>query len=362
MEYPKGSPAADAKENSEKETLKCLHAIYLHTIAEKIKDGIDIKEGEFRKPIDTLAYKIASEYVANYLVSQIMVNSFEVVSKETDNYVRQRHDDAWIVKKLVLDETRNVFDQLMELCVSNKTTTATGTGTISGRKMKPKITRRGLGQEDGDVPDTLQSKTQTTSDVQFIESHDFSQFTGILTTNAGAEYNQVQSTVPVTENIFTELGTTTEIETTYDPRGVKAKPKSLPKITKNDLEHSVFRANDYTTMGTAIDTMVTDNDGMLTTESYLKPVPRNKLDTYDETWAELEKTQEETTLNLGVCPFKKDFEDIVARKKKMVSMATQATAKAPIEPNFAPAPPLNPIEYQDMEYSLSEQDEDENEA
>lgn len=349
MQSPIRSPSVNNREMNENDALKAVHGIYLHTIAEKIKEDADIQNGEFRKPIDTPAYRIANEYVAAYLTSHLMANTFDIVSKEADNYVRQRHDEAWIIKKLCLDETRDIFDQLMELCVSDKSSTTLTTNSVSGRKMKPKVTRRGLGGDDSGMPDTLQSKTQTTGDFQFIESKDFSQFTGVLTTNAGAEYTAAESTVPLTGLTFTELGSTTEtIETTYDPRGVKAKPKGLPKITKGDLEHSAFKANDFTTMGTAIDTMATEEMSTATTESYLKPVPREKPEKIDETWEELERTQDDTTLNLGICPFKKDFEDIVARKKKYVSMSVQATGKAQIEPNFAPAPPLNPLNFQQM--------------
>ena len=378
MELPKPTQQTP-KEPNEEEVIQIIHAIYLNTISKQIRLEADLPQGEFRKPIDLPAYRVGCEYVAQYFSQKLMTNTLELASKESDNYVRTRHDENWLAKKLRLDETKDLFTQLLDCCVPNWDNPQSQTGTsVSGRKMKPKQSR-GLGTGEGSQPGTLQSKTQTTTgDVQFIESNDFSQFTNVLTTGVGATYTAREDTViPATGMTFTQLDTTqtTETEETYDPRGVKAKPKPLPKISKMDVVKSNFKAHEFDTMQTMIDTInntedyqehkrlrnelkaagIINRDVTVTTtfgnttqtqDSFLQPKPRYPQETIDTTWQELEEPPTDPTLLIGQCPFAKDFKDIVSRKKKLVSMGMQTTHQvshgAQAEPNIAPAPPLSP--------------------
>jgi hypothetical protein len=349
---------------NESQMLKTIHGIYLNTIAQQIKDEAEIKEGEFRKPLDTPAYRIANEIVANYLTSNLMAGSMQIISRETDNYVRQRHDANWANQRLMLPEG-DIIEELILACASNSPS-ARSSAASQNRRIKPK-SQAGDTTEDV-APSSLQVKTQ---DLQFVESQDFSQLTGILTTGVGAEYTQNVEPVPSQTGLtFTVLNTDTTVESTYDPRGVKAKPKPLPKISKADLANSNFKASDFTTTGEGcIDTILNKEDyeehkrqrnelkkaGIInrdvtitqtfqdqtqTTDSYLKPRPRNDnpQTTIDSTWAELEEMPDDPTLLIGQCPFAKDFKEIVERKKKLVSMGIQTT-----KPNIASAPKLPPI-------------------
>ena len=211
MELPK--PTQQQPKDNEEEVIRIIHAIYLNTISKQIRLEADLPQGEFRKPIDLPAYRVACEYVAQYFTQKLMTNTMEITSKESDNYVRTRHDENWLAKKLRLDETQDLFTQLLDCVVPNWENPQSQTGTsVSGRRMKPRAAR-GLGTGEGSQPGTLQSKTQTaTGDVNFIESNDFSQFTNVLTTGVGATYTEREATViPETGMTFTSRTAMTAI-------------------------------------------------------------------------------------------------------------------------------------------------------
>lgn len=373
-------------EDERTKNLKIIHAIYLSTIGKQIMEEAEIEEGKFRKPFDTPAFRITAEYVAQYLYGKIMNNTLKTVEKETDQYCRLRHDESWLYRKLRVEPGQSLIGTLLDSVSEDVTVSSTiGSNSTSGRRMKPKS--RGLDNSisGSDAPRPLRPKkeTQTASiddqSVDFIESKDFSQFTTVLTTNVGADYQQDTTMSAVSGLTFTELDATDsdDFDKNYDPRGINARPKPLPKLSKRELADSKFKVEQYeTTMTqTNIDTigctadyqehkklrrelkdagiidpnattMTTYHDTVDTEDSFLKPHPRYAPETIDSTWMELEQPPQTNTFAVGQCPFAKDFQEIVSRKKKMVSMGMQTSKqhsekKDNIESlGIAPAPPL----------------------
>lgn len=371
-------------ENERQNNLKIIHAIYLHTIGKQIMEEADIEEGKFRKPFDTPAFRIASEYVAHYLYDKIMTNTLKTTEKETDNYVRMRHDEQWLERKLRVDPGESLIEALLQTVPEDTHSSRTFEST-SSRKIKPKSRGLDASLTGSDAPRPLRPKketqtaTSTDQPVDFIESQDFSQFTNVLTTTAGGNYDNDTTMSAVSGMTFTELdaSSTDEFDDQYDPRGVNAKPKPLPKLTKREIQESKFKQADFetTVTQTVIDTigctadynehkkirrelkdagiidpnattMTTYHDTLNTEDSFLKPHPRYIPETVDPTWMELEAPPT-TQVNVGQCPFAKDFQDIVARKKKMVSMGMQTSKQYNDKGGdvnsgigIAPAPPL----------------------
>lgn len=274
-----------------------------------------------------------------------MANAATACEKETGGYLRTRHEPNWILRRLRLDESKSPIQQLLDLYDPDFQSQTLETGS-SRRKTSPTNT---------DMP----------SDAQFVDSQNFSQFTGILTTAAGAEYTVGQE--QETMNTFTQLSPKTKTETTsYDPRGVKKahKQKPIPQLSQDRIQNSHFKAREVTDITTTVIDTIADKDdsiahknarkqlreaGLITspetttmtfntnnepaTTTYLEPKPRYVEEPVSKTWDDLEDEPDDVSYLRSKSKFADSYEEMSKRKRNV---------KKQEEVKLEPAPPIDP--------------------
>jgi len=97
------------------EDLSGIRAVYLNSIASSLVESSAQQQNNFRRPIDLPSYRIAAEFVADYLRENNMLNSLQTTYHETNQYIKQRHGSSWIFQKLQIDERKPIIHQLIGL-------------------------------------------------------------------------------------------------------------------------------------------------------------------------------------------------------------------------------------------------------
>lgn len=324
------APPIDFHGDKDKENIDIIHAIYLNTISKQIADNADYTDQNFRKPLDTQAFRIAAEFVADYLATNHMANSSNICEKESQGYLRNRHDHSWVFRRLKLDESKDVVSQLLDLYDPDFQTTITDT-------------------QKGTKNTKTTTNTELPTDAHLIDSQNFTQFTGILTTNAGAEYT-VDKQVE-TMNTFTQLvPEKTETVTGYDPRQIikSKKQKPIPSVPQDRLENSKFKARDPQDVTTTIiDTIANRDDynayknarkelraaGLVTgtetmttyrdenaTTTYGEFKPRYEEPVVEKTWDALEDEADDISHLKSKSIFADSYEEMSKRKRNVKKM------------------------------------------
>lgn len=103
---------------------KRVRAIYMNSIATAIANNCQSQIVPIKKPIDSVAERIAQEIVTQFISSHGMENACNILEAESENNIRVRHDNAWLGRRLRLDDSMPIVPQLVEeICPQNHTTT-----------------------------------------------------------------------------------------------------------------------------------------------------------------------------------------------------------------------------------------------
>lgn len=215
----------------EQESEKTIVKIYNKSVATSLAHNLENKILPFIEPKKSLAHRIASEYVANFLRKHKMDVSFAMAQKETNEYIHEEHNAAWTARHLGIPAKGQLFHDLVEGCGI----TVYHTTTIN----EPEPQKKVYGVPDKDV--------FTTGD--FLNSNE-NEFTGFLVTTDPEppkkkehKHHHRSRAVKEESNTFTQLEQTEE---KYDRLGnLKRLPK--PKLQEEPVSvHSETRTRTRT--------------------------------------------------------------------------------------------------------------------
>lgn len=234
--------------------------IYNKAVAQSLSHNLEKKIRPFIEQKKSLAQRIASEYVANFLAKHKMDVSFAMAQKETNEYIHEEHNPAWTARRLGLHETEQLFHSIVDGCGI----TVYHTTTLN--EPEPK-------QKKYTVPD---KDNFTTGD--FLNSNE-NEFTGFLVTTdpeppKKKEHKHHHRSRDIREesNTFTALNT---VEEKYDRLGNPKNKLPKPNIdAEPSSRHS--RSHTHTHSRTHTHTRQTDSHDSFFDEPQKPEDPKRK--------------------------------------------------------------------------------------
>ena len=128
----------------------------MQSLAKALSEISVYNRERFSKLKDTSAQRIAAEFVAQYLSTHEMMFTIDSLEKETNNHIRQRHDEKYITHRLKLAQGDNIIERLREPPVSYDSATTNTSITRSLLSPPPKLAPPPLS------PDSEHSTTTST--------------------------------------------------------------------------------------------------------------------------------------------------------------------------------------------------------
>ena len=102
---------------SEEEEINSNHyeeGFFYHEIADQLCKNYTEKH-PFRRPMDAPAYRLANEFVIQFLLRHRMEISEKIANEESNSYLMERHSPTWIARRLKIDGTDSLFPQLVRV-------------------------------------------------------------------------------------------------------------------------------------------------------------------------------------------------------------------------------------------------------
>ena len=154
-------------------SIEKIRAIYRNSLAKSITNNCATLESNFVPQEDTLAQRIAQQYVIDFLISHRMNNAALSIKNETNQLYEQQHSKKWICRKLQLSSKQPLFKQIREdLDIQTVTQTQeSAVITALSRLPKPAVSLTATGQNYE----------------KEIDSQDMSQFTALLESQAPSQ-------------------------------------------------------------------------------------------------------------------------------------------------------------------------------
>ena len=157
-------------------SIEVIRAIYLNSIADAIVNHTKNFDSKFKAQPDTLANRIAQEFVMDFLKTHQMDAAFKEASIESKDVIKQERTHKYIARKLNLDPKKPLFKQIRtEMDIKTYTETQDG----ENQKLpKPSISLS-----------TQQNQPHNT----YLKSQDMSEFTNLLESRAPTMTNESKS-------------------------------------------------------------------------------------------------------------------------------------------------------------------------
>ena len=99
---------------SEEESNQYEEGFFYHEIADQLCKNYQEKR-KFRKPMDAPAYRLANEFVIQFLLKHRMEISEKIATEESSSYLMERHSPTWIARRLKIDPSDAIFPQLVRV-------------------------------------------------------------------------------------------------------------------------------------------------------------------------------------------------------------------------------------------------------
>ena len=211
--------------------------ILYNSVAEQLTKAVS-DNNRYRKPMDTTAFRLANEYVIQYLLSHGMELTEQAAGKESNSYLIERHNSTWVARKLKIDHNQSLFPQLVKVLHKDEPETSSTTESDNFED-QPKMKTRGLPK----VPEEIRSRS-IANEERILQSSDEGIFTEMFSfdgqeTEEGQTYRQ--------KPIFTIL------EEDVEDKKKKTTSRLYPPKKVKEPKRSTFKNSRVT--GTMIDTL-----------------------------------------------------------------------------------------------------------
>lgn len=223
--------------------------ILYNSVAEQLAKAVP-DSVRYRKPMDATHYRVANEYVIQYLLSHGMELTEQTARKESSSYLIERHNPTWLARKLRLNQNQRLFPQLVEVLHKDKhvESTTQSSNEIGEQPIRQKS--RGLPR----IPDEiLSSKSRETSyvrdDKRILQSSDEGIFTDMFSDEEPQMKENLKHRQKKEKPIFTIL----EENEADQKRKKKAYGRLYPPKKEKEPKRKEFKMSDIT--NTNIDTI-----------------------------------------------------------------------------------------------------------
>jgi hypothetical protein len=163
--------------NTENDSI--FRGILYDSFAEQLSKAVaDSKR--YRKPMDATSYRVANEYVIQFLLSHGMELTEQAARKESSSYLIERHNPKWIARKLKLEQNQALFPQLVKVLQKDKPAepATESSNEIEEKPIKQKS--RGLPKIPDEILSSQSHETGLPRDKRILKSSDEEIFTDMF--------------------------------------------------------------------------------------------------------------------------------------------------------------------------------------